>query len=520
MTKSAQRARVLAVVTTVLAVAFSGSAPPAVHAQARKITLERLHADPPLAGSLPAGLAWHPDAKRLTFLRQRAAGLELVAVDAASGREATLLAADRVKHPVTGKTLPLSGYAWSGDGERLLLLSEGDLFLVEVRSGTARGLTRTPETEELAQLSPDGRRVAFVRKNDLYVVEVQSGRETRLTKTGSETVLNGRLDWVYEEELAGRSAKAFWWSPSSDALAYLQLDQARVPTFPLVDFLPVHNEVKTQRYPKAGDPNAVVKVGVVGLAKDGSAGPERLAAFTPDDVYVVPDLTFTPDGRSVAYMLLNRGQNDLQLRLLPVPESPTAALGAARTLLTERADDWLNAPPAPVFLKDGRRFLWLSERTGFAHLYLCEAAGSCRAVTQGAWMVDAQPSFAGTGGSILLEERSGFVYFVATEKDARERHLYRARLDGTGRSRLTKDDGTHKVLLAPDAKHFADTRSSLDSPPALVVASTDGLRSAAVAYDKPPELASFERGAYEWMELKASDGATLYGRLLKPAGFD
>ena len=87
-----------------------------------------------------------------------------------------------------------------------------------------------------------------------------------------------------------------------------------MPTFPIVDFIPVHNEVQTQRYPKAGDPNAIVRVGVVGLTQEGAAGPERLSSFTPDDVYVVPDLAFTSDGRNLAYMHLNRPQNELQLR--------------------------------------------------------------------------------------------------------------------------------------------------------------------------------------------------------------
>jgi len=491
-------------------------------AQERKLTLERLHADPPLAGSLPTGLAWHPDSKRLTYLRHRSteAPADLVATDASSGRETLLLSGEGVKNPTTGKPLPLGDYRWSPDGDLLLVAAEGDLFLVQGKTGAARVLTRTPEAEEFPQLSPDGRRVAFVRKNDLYVVDVQSGRETRLTKSGSDTVLNGRLDWVYEEELAGRSGKAFWWSPESDAVAYLQLDQARVPTFPIVDFLPVHNEVRTQRYPKAGDPNSVVRVGVVGLGKDGTPGPERLSSFDPNDVYVVPELAFTPDGRGLAFPWMNRAQNELQLRLLGVPASPSAPLSAARTILTERSDTWLNAPPPPVFLKDGHRFLWLSERTGFAHLYLCELTGSCRSVTQGNWLVDAQPSFAGVGGPVQVEERTGFVYFVATEKDPRERHLYRSRLDGTGRARLTKEDGTHQVLLSPDARYYADTRSSLETPPALVVSSADGLRTIAVAWDKRPETSSFERGLYEWAEIKARDGSSLYGRLLKPASFD
>ena len=135
-------------------------------------------------------------------------------------------------------------------------------------------------------------------------------------------------------------------------------------------------------------------------------------------------------------------------------------------------------------------------------------------------MVDAQPSFAGTGGAIRLEERTGFVYFVATEKDPRERHLYRARLDGTGRAASRRRTAPTRCSLAPDARYFADTRSSLDSPPALVVSSTDGLRSVAVAYDKRPEPLPSSAARYEWVELKARDGAALYGRLLKPAGFD
>ena len=491
-------------------------------AEERKLTLERLHAEPPLGGSLPTGLLWHPDGKRLTYLRHRSvdAAADLMATDAGSGRETLLLAGESVKNPTGGKPLPLDDYKWSPDGDYLLVSALGDVFVVEEKTGRARALTRTPEAEEFPQLSPDGRRVAFVRENDLYVVDVQSGREARLTRSGSDTLLNGRLDWVYEEELASRSGRAFWWSPASDAVAYLQLDQARVPTFPIVDFLPVHNEVKLQRYPKSGDPNAIVRVGVVGLAKDGTPGPERLVSFDPDDMYVVPELTFTPDGRGLAFPWLNRAQNELQLRLLPVPASPAAPLGAARTLLTERSDNWLNAPSAPVFLKDGHRFLWLSERTGFAHLYLCELAGSCRAVTSGNWLVDAQPSFAGVGGPIQLEERTGFVYFVATEKDPRERHLYRARLDGTGRARLTKEDGTHRVLVSPDGRYYADTRSSLEAPPALAVSSADGLRTFAVAWDKRPEALAFEHGSYEWTEIKAKDGSSLYGRLLKPASFD
>jgi dipeptidyl-peptidase 4 len=446
-------------------------------------------------------------------------------VDVTSARPtpSVLLAGHRVVRAGgdgSGEVVSLADYAWSPRGDALLVVGQGDLFLVDARSGAARALTRTPETEEFPTFSPDGRRVAFVRGHDLFVVDVASGAETALTRTGSDTLLNGRLDWVYEEELASRSGKAYAWSPDGRAIAYLQLDQSPIPTFPIVDFLPVRNEVFFQRYPKAGFPNSVARLGVVGLAKDGTAGPERLVPVAEDD-YVVPELAWTPDGRAVAFREMNRAQNQLDLRLLPVPESPREALGAASVVLTERSKTWIDVLAPPRFLKDGRRFLWLSERDGYAHAYVCETSGgACRAATQGPWVVDARVSFAGGSGVLTVDERTGFLYFTATEKDARERHFYRVRLDGTGRARLTQEDGTHKVLPSPDSRFFADTWSDATTPPRVFVSSQDGLRRIPIEENHSPAILQYERGAVEWADVTAQDGATLHGMLVKPPGFD
>jgi len=504
-------------------------APPGARAQAlEKLTVERVNGEPALNGTLPTEISWTPDSRRATWLRRGAgptAPADLWALEASTGKAAVLIEGSKLQAPVppeggASQPLPLKGYAWAPDGETLLLAQLGDLFLVDVRQKSARALVRTPEDEELPAFSPDGRQVAFVRKNDLYVVNVASGRETRLTRSGSETVLNGRLDWVYEEELASRSARAFAWSPDSKKIAYLQLDQARVPTFPIVDFIPVHNAAATQRYPKAGDPNAIVRVGVVGIGKDEAPGPERLLSFTPDDLYVVPDLAWSADSRTLAFQQLNREQNELRLQAVAVPEDPASLLGDPGTLLTERADTWVNASAPPRFLKDGRRFLWVSERSGFAHVYLCDLGGSCRAVTQGPWVVDAQPSFASPAGLLFADERTGFVYFTATEKDARERHLYRSRLDGTGRARLTREDGSHRVTLSPDARFYADVFSNVDTPPRVVLTSVDGLRRLPIEDNASPEILRYERGRVEWVDLQAQDGTVLHGSLLKPADFD
>ena len=260
----------------------------------------------------------------------RARRSSLHALDVTTGETSLLLDGAKVMMPgEKPKPLPLATASWLPDGHTLLVPAAGDVFTVDARTAAVRALVQTPETEEYAEASPDGTRVAFVRKSDLWVVDVATGRETRLTQGGSETLLNGRLDWVYEEELASRSGQAFVWSPDSRAIAYLQLDQSRVPTFPIVDFLPVRNEVEWQRYPKAGAPNAIVRVGVIGLDRDGTPGPERLVSFTPDDVYVLPQLGWTPDSRQVAFQHLNRAQNELELRLLPVPSAPREPLGDA-----------------------------------------------------------------------------------------------------------------------------------------------------------------------------------------------
>jgi dipeptidyl-peptidase-4 len=486
-----------------------------------KLTIERINSEPSLSGALPSRLQWHPDGRRLTFLRRSGETSSLHALDVTKGEASLLL--DGTKALVPGdkpRPLPLASGTWLPDGQTLLVPAQGDVYTVDVRTGAVRPLVKTPEAEEYAEASPDGSRVAFVRKSDLFVVDVATGRETRLTRGGSDTLLNGKLDWVYEEELASRSGQAFLWSPDSRSIAYLQLDQSRVPTFPIVDFVPVRNEVQWQRYPKAGAPNSVVRLGVIGLDKDGTPGPERLLSFTPDDVYVLPQIGWTPDSRNVAFQHLNRAQNELELRLLPVPSRPGDPLGTPRTVLTERSSTWLNTFGTPRFLRDGRRFLWLSERDGFAHFYLCDVAGPCRAVTQGPWMVDGRVSFGGSGPGYVLDEKSGFLYFTATEKDPRERHLYRVRLDGTGRTRLTREDGTHRTVVSPDGRFYADTWSDLRTPPKAWVTSQDGTKRWVLEENANPPILGFERGTLDLVEVKAKDGTPLFASLLKPADFD
>ncbi|MCG6921009.1 MAG: S9 family peptidase [Acidobacteria bacterium] len=486
------------------------------------LSVERAN-DPGLSGPIPTRLAWTGNGERLTYLRPSPAGADLYAFDPRRGEEELLLRGGSLTLPAGPDGLDALHHAtWMPDDRHLLVPAGGDVYIVDTRSGSVRPLVKTDAVEEFPTASPDGKRVAFVRDNDLYSVDVKTGRQTRLTSTGSDTILNGRLDWVYEEELGNRDGRAFAWAPNSRALAYLQLDQSPVALFPIVDFLPVQNVVTWQRYPTAGMPNSVVRVGVVGIEGDGGAGPERLVPASPDDHYVAPQLVWTPSSRGVAFQQINRRQDELHLRLLPVPDKAHDPLGTPRTVLTERSDTFVNLLLPPRFHRKGRRFLWLSERSGFAHIYDCDLAGACRAVTRGPWMVDARVSFsaAARGQPLALDERTGFVYYTATRKDPRERHLYRVRLDGTGHARLTTEEGTHRVLVSPDGRHYADTWSDAETPPRVWVASRDGTKRWSIEDNPAAPALDFERGTLEWVQLTSRDGATLYGSLLKPPGFD
>ena len=489
-------------------------------AQKRKLSIEDLTAEPPVAGRPVSRVKWIGRGETFSYLVRRSAGetgLELWLEETATGRKQRVLetlGATLPDEPPKEKGPPqaekserrriatLENYLWSPDGRRILVSGAGDLFSWDVAASRLEPLTRTVEIEELPSFSPDGKRVAFVRKNDLYVVELESGRETRLTRDGGELVFNGKLDWVYEEELANRDARGYEWSPDGRSIAYVRLDDSPIAPSPIVDFLALPARAEWQRYPKAGTPNPIASFHVVGVD-----GAERAAVIAENGSYVVPEFSWTADSSAVCYRILNRAQKRQEVRLLPL----LPAGGASRTLFVEEDRYWLNVVDPPRFLRDGR-YLWKSERTGFAHLYVGNVSGGePRPITHGDWMVD---KVAG------VDESRAVVYFTATEENARRRPIYRVGLDGRGFAKVTATPrGQHSPELSPDGKFLLDTFSTIDDPPVLSLLDPAG-RTVRVVDRPAGRLAEVELGGNEEVEVTADDGARLEARLLKPAGFD
>jgi dipeptidyl-peptidase-4 len=469
----------------------------------KPLTLEIVSGLTPIVPTGVTEASWR-GARRLTYLKSDGtgpnAGAALYEFDVDS-KEATFL----LEPPMTGgsqrKTISLSGSQWNPSGTILLLNSLNDLWLHDTRTQKLRQLTSDDAEEEDPSFSPDSSYAAFTKNGDLYVVEIASGKETRLTTSGEEHVLNGKLGWVYEEELARRrGSRAYEWSPDSKAIAYLRLDERQVPDQPIVDHAPAHGRLLSQKYPKAGDRNPVPSVHVVEV--DGSGGQD--IGFSPEDVLLGPEVSWSPDSRFVAYCKLDRTQTSLGLWFLP------RKTGEPKLVLEEKDPAWINAIAPPSFLPDGG-FLWLSERSGFAHLYRYNRHGKLlNAVTKGNWMIDEE---------FTVDGKNGLVYLVGTEKNPRERHVYRVKLDGSRFQRLSQERGCHSLMLSPDGRFYFDTFSSSDSPAKSAVYTTDGKLLAAV-HDPPNRLAEYDLGAVEHGTLPGPDGTLFYTRLVRPTDFD
>jgi dipeptidyl-peptidase-4 len=491
-------------------------------AEKKKLSVEDLTAEPPIAGRPVTGGTWIGSGDRFSYLVHKgsseAAVSELWVEDTATGKKRMVVATTDLELPQEPppekgppqeekrtdkhRTASFESYAWSPGGRRVLVAGGDDLWIYDVGAGRLERITRSLEKEELHSFSPDGKRVAFVRKNDLYTIELDGRRETRLTRDGGDLVYNGKLDWVYEEELAERNARGYQWSPDGGSIAYLRLDDTPVAPTAIVDFLSVPANVDWQRYPKAGGKNPIASFHVVGLD-----GAERGAVRPGNDSYVVPGFSWTPDSASVSYRILNRAQNRQEVRLL------TLSTGAAtsRTLFVEEDPYWLNVVDPPRFLRDGR-YVWKSERTGYAHLSVGRTAGGDpRPITRGEWIVDR------IGG---VDEGRGIVYFTASEENVRCRPIYRVALDGTGFAKITSTrGGQHSAVLSPSGMLLLDTYSSVSEPPVLSLLDSRGRALRAVDRLKS-RLDEFELGTVEETSAVADDGARLEARLVKPAGFD
>ena len=380
---------------------------------------------------------------------------------------------------------------------------KNDLWLLDLKNAHARELTHTPgELKDEAILSPDASAVAYLKANDIYVTDIATTKETRLTSDGSETNLNGRLDWVYMEEVYGRGKlRAFWWSPDSKKIAFLNFDESKVPVYTLSGDHVQPEKTERTRYPKAGDPNPVVRLGIV----DRQGQLSWTENPYPKTETLIVQVGWTPDGRLLASWQ-DRTQTWLDLRLYD------QQLSQSRVMVRETSPAWTERLPFPTFLKDGG-FIWESDRTGHRHLYRYDKNYQLQsAITKGDW--DIRQVYG-------IDEEHSRILFSANERNPIGNDVYAVNLDGSGMQRLTTESGTHNVRWNQNYTLFIDSWSSFKQPPKQALFNSAGVQLKLVDDAGVPEkMKGLQLARVSQQQIRARDGFLLESLLYLPPDFD
>ena len=395
-------------------------------------------------------------------------------------------------------------------GNYAVYLYKKDIFLLDLASSEFRRVTQTETAEKAPRFSPDGSRLAFVRENDLYIYDLAANREKRLTSDGSDTILNGTVSWVYWEEIFGRRDIGYWWSEDSRALVFLQTDESAVTKMHYVDFKPAVPRLITQRYPKAGTDNPVVKVGLMEIDSP------QIKWIKLEPYEYICRVKWHQDNQWFSVQTMNRAQTELNL--FYIDRNTGKNLGK---VLTETDTGWVNINDDLYFLESGN-FLWQSERDGYAHLYQFNEDGSLVGqVTKGSWALRSSGGPFWLRQSVVnIDEEHSQVYFTSLEKSSIERHLYRIGLDGSGLQRITREEGVHKVSFSPDGKYYFDTYSNINTLPALALYSRDGERLTVIAEPRPELLEELQLQTPELFTIPTTDGFPMPAQILKPKDFN
>jgi dipeptidyl-peptidase 4 len=497
----------------------------------KSLTVERIYSAPSLGGSLTPGIEWSPDGKRITYLRHDGTGVEMWAMDAATGDRKVFVKssvlqevmqprkASAVQSTGLGRVQP-ENYMWSPTGDALLFIGSSDLVLLDLKTMTSKPLggaaenSASPNSDagdiQDPKFSPDGKWVSFVREANLWVASVATGEARALTTGGREELLKGQLDWLYPEEFD--CATAYWWSPDSSKLAYYEMDERPVTRYPILDMSSPLGATVYTRFPQAGEANPIVHVGVVPV----SGGETKWMDSGADTDVYLPRVYWLADSRRVAIERLNRGQNRLDLLFAD------ASTGASQTILSDTDKYWINIADDLYFFKDNRRFLWSSERTGFRHYYLYDLSGhQIDQLTSGDWTITGDGGF-GPGGDShpTVDEAHGYIYFLSNKDELRGTDLYRLSLKDKSITRVTRENGVHGVMIAPDESAYVDTYSNVMTPGRQDLYRIDGSRTAVINENNVPELTDYHLSPVEWLDVAASDGTKLCGAMIRPPDFD
>jgi dipeptidyl-peptidase-4 len=489
-------------------------AQPASQPPAKTLTVEDIFAHAPLSGTSPQGLTWSPDGEHLTYMD----GGELLDLDPGTGKPHILVSKAKLAS-LSGNAASekdkdhrarygMASYLWAPDSAHLLFDSNGTLWLYDLKTGTGLNIgTSGAASGDDPKFSPDGKLLSFINEHGeehgLSVIHLRDAGTpiSNAAVTNNANILNGKVDWVYEEELDVRSN--YFWSPDSSKIAYLQMDETHVPEYPITDWIPVHPTVDQQRYPQPGDPNPEVRVGVV--SPNGGKTIWIKVPFKSGDDYI-PRFGWV-DRKTVWVETLTRDQKHRNIYFADT------STGAAHPILQE-VDAKFFDYKYDVSVRD-QQIILESWADGRNHLYLYSYDGNnplgstaklVRQLTKGDFDVD----------EVLgVDAARKVVYYSSNEGSVLDAQLWQVDFNGV-RKALTTAPGAHAGNFAPTGGAFVDRYSNRITPTAMSLCRVGEGDPTCNLFWSTRALEPYHLRAPEQLEVKASDGTTLYATLLLP----
>ena len=463
-------------------------------------------------GDAPQDITWSPDGKFASWIDDNG---DLSAIQPPDAQPQKLIPYNKIA-ALLNASLPerdrdhriryeQPDYQWAPDSQHILFDTNGALWLYSLKNGTGVQIGNSGVLSgDDPKFSPDGQFVSYLHSNNVSIQRVDgSAPPLALTTSPDATTLNGVADWVYLEELNVRSN--YFWSPDSRQIAYLQTNEASVPQYPLVDWIPVHATVEMQRYPQPGDPNPSVRVGVVGA---GGGGTRWLKIPMDIGNDYIPRFGWV-NPRIVWIEVLSRNHQHLDLWFADT------RTGDIRRVLQQSDAKYLTMTYDVNFVGDHTFFI-LSWRDGHTHIYrytfnpsnpLAELAQLANQVESGDYEVAAIKA---------VNESSHTIWYLSNEGDSRQQRVWAIQFDGGGKRMVTQTNGFHEAVFPQNGGPFIDTWSQLMVPPAVSMCSGSGACSP-IWHSKP--IQGHTLLAPRPLELIASDKTTkLYGTLLLPPG--